>query len=205
MNRTIATLAVALTVSTQAVQAQVMHQHAGQDTSHMMGQGMTHQGMMGEGMMQGMMPMQMMRDMDMGMIMAGVPAPAMILGAAESLNLTDAQKTRLEALQKQFTETVQAHMQEAMVAQHRAAQTLGGDKPDVSAYESALKDAMNHLIMARVASARTSLDARAVLTADQRSKLMSLSNMMHGMIGGMMDGMMGQHRQMHGMSGMTGR
>lgn len=210
----IAIAAFALAISTQGVQAQVAQHHAqSQDTTHMMGrmhQGVMAPGMMGRGMMGQGMAMEMMNGMDrMGMMMAGMPSPAMILGAAQSLDLTGAQKTRLETLQKQLTESVQPEMQKAMAAHHRAMQALEGDQPDIDAYEAALKDAMNQMVLVRVAVAKTNVQARDVLTADQRSKVSEASSMMWGMMGSMMHGMphamMDQHRGMHAKGGMPGR
>lgn len=199
IRKAIVTVAVALLVSAQAVQAQAGHQHGqpAQDSTRMMGHGMMCMGMMGGG------------DMGMGMaMMSGAPSPAMILRAADALALTAEQKTRLEALQTQSSEAVQPHMQQAMAAHHEAVQALQGDAPDLVAYESALKEAMNHMAAMHVESARAGVDARAVLTPDQRMELTNATTMMRGMMCGESGGMMMQHgrgMQSHGTTSQTNR
>lgn len=199
IGKAVATVAVALLVSAQAVQAQAGHQHGqqAQDSTQMMGHGMMCMGMMGGG------------DMDMGMaMMSGAPSPAMILRAADALSLTAEQKTRLETIRTQSSEAVQPHMQQAMAAHQKAVQALQGDSPDLAAYESAAKEAANHMAAMHVASARAGIDARALLTPDQRMKLTNATTMMRGMMCGESGGMMMQHgsgMQSHDMHSQTNR
>ena len=193
IRKAVATLAVALLVSAPAVQAQAGHQHGqqAQDSTRMMGHGMMCMGMMGGG------------DMDMGMaMMSGAPSPAMILRAADALSLTAEQKTRLEAIRTQSSDAVHPLMQQAMAAHQEALQAVQGDSPDLVAYETALKEAANHMVAMHVASARAGIDARAVLTPDQRTKLTDATTMMRGMMCGASVGMMmqrGRGMESHGM------
>lgn len=152
----------------------------------------------------GMMCMAMMGggDMHTGMaMMSGAPPAAMILRAADALALTPEQRTRLEAIRTQADEAVQPHMQAGMAAHHKAMQALRGDSPDLAAYEAALKEAANHMLAMQVAAARAGIDARAVLTAEQRAKLADTTTMMHEMMCGSSGGMMQHGRDMdsHGM------
>ncbi|HZD04157.1 MAG TPA: hypothetical protein VE173_04540, partial [Longimicrobiales bacterium] len=101
-----------------------------------------------------------------------------------------------------------------------AASALQEDSPDVDAYQAALQQAADHMVAARVAGARASLDAWNVLTAQQQQEvtdaMSTMGAMYHGMMGGagMGWGMMGgpgmrggmtgggmMHRMMHGGSG----
>lgn len=184
IRKALATLAVALVVSAPAVQAQAGHQHGqqAQDSSQMMGHGMMCMGMMGGG------------DMDMGMaMMSGAPSPAMILRAAEVLALTAEQKARLEVIRTQSGDAAQPHMQQMMAAHQKAVQALQGDSPDLAGYETAVKESASHMAAMHVAAAKAAIDGRAVLTPEQRGKLMDATKMMHGMMCGASDGTMMQH------------
>ena len=126
----------------------------------------------------------------------------MILRAADALTLTADQKARLEAIRTQSTEAAGPHMQQMMAAHQKAVQALQGNSPDLAAYEAAMKEAAGHMTVLHVASARAGLDARAVLTPEQRTKLAETTSMMRGMMCGSGDGMMMQHgrgMQSHGM------
>lgn len=181
IRKTMAALVVALLVAAQAVQGQADHQHGqqAQDSSRM-----SH----------GMMCMHMMGgDMNMGMaMMSGTPTPGMILRAADALELTAEQKTRLEAIQTQSAGTSQPHMQQMMDAHQRAVQALEGDSADLAAYESAMEQAADQMVTMHVAAARAGVDARAVLTPDQRAKLKNTTAMMREMMCGPSGGMMMQ-------------
>ncbi|MGK2934284.1 MAG: Spy/CpxP family protein refolding chaperone [Gemmatimonadaceae bacterium] len=182
IRKAMTTLGLALLVSAQAVEAQAGHQHdqQAQDSTGMMGHGMM-MGMMGAG------------EMEMGMtMMSGAPSPAMILRASNELALTAEQIARLEAMRTQSTEAIQPHMQQAMAAHQRALQALQGDSPDLSAYESAVREAANHMVVMHVAAARAGVEARAVLTTDQRARLTHTMTMMRRMTGGGSGGMMMQ-------------
>jgi Spy/CpxP family protein refolding chaperone len=184
--RKLTTLAVAMMLAAAPLAAQqghqAHHQGAQQGAMGMMGS----MGAMQGGMMQGMMG---------GMGLMGMHGgPAMILRLAQPLGLSDAQVEQIQEIQTQAWETAQPQMQQAAEAARAASAVLEGDAPDMDAYQAHLREAADHGVQARVAMARAAASARAVLTAEQRSKLVTGMNMMsHMMQGGMMgQGMMGQ-------------
>lgn len=166
---------------------QMQGQEQGQEQGAMMScpmmqqmmQGMHGQGMDMEGM-QGQMGPGMMGSMQAG--------PGMILRSAEALELTPDQTERLEALQERTHSEHQEHMQAAMAAHQEAAAALEGDAPDLEAYSAALGEAADHMVVAHVAMTRASLEARAILTPEQREKLGEIMGDMRGMHGGTMHG-----------------
>ena len=135
-----------------------------------------------EGMMQmqGMMPMQgMMR------------GPGTVLQFRGPLNLTDAQVQRIETIRDRAGEAHQPHMQAAMRAMQEAAGMLETPTPDMSGYEAKLREAANHHVLAHATMARAWLEAREVLTAEQRSNLQFGMRMMQQMMSERMQGMQG--------------
>lgn len=161
----------------------------------MMGEQMMMGGMMGQGMM-GSGMMQMMGQ-GMGMMATGGPGPAMILRMEDALDLTDDQVARLEEIRQEFSGSQQQHMNAAMSAHQNARQALQGGDPDFDAYEEALQEASTHMVQAHTAMARAAIQAREVLTAEQRDRLQEGMGMMQGMMGepgtgsGMMQGRRG--------------
>ncbi|MEX1258514.1 MAG: Spy/CpxP family protein refolding chaperone [Gemmatimonadota bacterium] len=149
----------------------------------MMAQGMMGGGMMGPEMMQ-------MMGQGMGMMATGGPGPAMILRMGDALNLTAEQRSRLEAIQAQYSESVQPLMAVAMEAHGNAAAALEGDSPDLAAYEQGLRESADRMVEAHVAMARAAVEARNVLTAEQREGLAGGMQMMQGMMGQGRGGMM---------------
>jgi Spy/CpxP family protein refolding chaperone len=148
----------------------------------MMGQGMGGMmQMMGQGMMGGGM-MQMMGQ-GMGMMATGGPGPAMILRMGDALELTDEQRSQLEAIQSEYSEAVQPHMGSMMEAHQNARAALEGDSPDFDAYEEALQEGADRMVDAHVAMARAAAEARDVLTEEQHQRLQSSTQMMRGMMG----------------------
>lgn len=134
--------------------------------------------------------------------MMGGAHPAMLLHAADSLGLSADQRTRLEALRDRANETATPHMQPAMQAHHAAAELLRGDAPDYAAYEAKLREAVDHMVQAHMAMARTNVEARQVLTAEQQARVGPLlASMMQAHAGGQAMAGMGQ-RDEHGMGGM---
>ncbi|HKJ02928.1 MAG TPA: Spy/CpxP family protein refolding chaperone [Longimicrobiales bacterium] len=159
-----------------------MSGHAGMGGSEaMMGEAMPGPGMMGRAMM-GQVGGHGVMDMTQWM----GPTPAAVLGAAESLQLTPDQKTRLEELAKTTNENLQAHMQAAMAAHQKASEALTGDTPDLQAYQRGLQEAAGHMVQAQVAETRGSLDAGAVLTAEQRTEMQESIALMRSMMCGTM-------------------
>lgn len=153
----------------------------------MMGQDQMHGAMMGGGMI--------------GMGSQMHPGPAMLLRAGDALNLTEDQTAGLTTLRDQARESHRQHMQAAREARQRAVSALEGDSPDFGTYEAALREAAEHMVTAHVSMARSSLEARELLTPEQRAKLddartrkgMTHGGMMHGgtVQGGTTKGWMG--------------
>ncbi len=166
-------------------------QTPGQSPEAQMGMGQMMQ-MMGEGMM-GSGMMQMMGQ-GMGMMPSGGPSPAMILRMGEALDLTDQQRTELEAIQEQYSESAQPHMTGMMEAHRSARAALESDPPDIDAYEEALREGADRMVQAHVAMARAAAEARDVLTDVQRQELQEGMQMMRGMMmgQGQPGGMMGR-------------
>jgi Spy/CpxP family protein refolding chaperone len=112
------------------------------------------------------------------------------------LDLTDDQVSRLEKIQQDLQTTVQPQMTAMMSTQSGAAQALQGDAPDFKAYQQSLQAAANIMVQTHVAMAHSQVDARNVLTPEQRQKLQTQGRqMLHGTMGaygwGNMNGMMG--------------
>lgn len=143
----------------------------------MMQGGMMQGGMMQGGMMQsGMMQGGMMQGGMMGMGMAG--GAGMILGLEESLDLSEDQVQRLEEMQESIRDEVQQHMSQAMEARQAAMEALQSDSPDLGSYEESLREAADHSILAHTAMARSDLEARQLLTAEQQKDLAYTRSMM---------------------------
>ena len=194
MKRTMAGLTVvaALAAAPVAAQERPLGQPA-DSTAHpgMMQPGMMQ--MMQPGMMQGMHgqagmmgSMGMMGDGMIGMI----GGPAMILRLEKSLDLTEVQVERLKALQESAQAGMRQHMMQGMQGMRSGQELLEGESPDVAAYEERLREAANHMVLAHMAMARTAVEARRLLTPEQRERLALARTVMQEMRGGMMDGMM---------------
>ena len=137
------------------------------------------------------------------MAMMGGPHPEMLLHMRDSLSLSADQVSRLEALRDQSRDSATPHMQPAMQAHMAAAALLEAAAPDFTAYEARLREAADHMILAHPAMVRTTVGAREVLTAAQRSKLDTLlPAMMQMMHGGEHAMAGGQRPQEHGPGGM---
>lgn len=148
------------------------------------------QGHQEEGAGQMMHPMSGMHQQMMGGGMMGMMhgQPAMLLQASDALGLTPEQVEGLTALRDRARPEHQQHMQAAMAAHRTAATALEGDAPDLDGYEEALTEASQHMVMAHVAMARSAVEARGLLTAEQRTKLEEVMSTMDGSHGGMMQG-----------------
>ena len=185
-------MAAGLFLAASGLSAQMgqMHEQRSDTMPGMMGQRMMMGGMSGQGMM-GPEMMQMMGQ-GMGMMATGGPGPAMILRMSDALELTDDQVSRLSEIRDEFSDNRQQHMSVAMAAHQKAAQALEGDSPDFGAYEEALSEAASHMVQAHVTMAQASVQARGVLSQDQRQQLQQGMHMMREMMGepGMQRGMM---------------
>jgi Spy/CpxP family protein refolding chaperone len=125
--------------------------------------------------------------------MMGGAHPTMILRHAEHLGLSQDQVRRIEAIRDRAE--VATHMQGAMAAHRQAAELLQAEQPDLAAYEARLRQAADHMVQAHTSMARTAVEARAILTPEQRA---SLAGMAHGAMG---HGAMG-HGSGHGSGAM---
>lgn len=132
----------------------------------MMGPGMTRQGTMEQettrGAMRWMGPI--------GLEGAGTD-PVALLGAAEALELSPAQRDRLDAIAGTERQDRQEQLGVAQEAYRRAADALQGGPADLRAYEQALQEAADAMVQAQVATARARSEAGEVLTPEQRKKL----------------------------------
>jgi hypothetical protein len=176
-------LAGGLFVFAPAAWAQQGHQHgAGQGHAEAGCQGMMQMsgGMMGmsghEGMQRHGMMMQAVGPESGSMhatrpMNAGGAGPARILSQCDALALSAEQVARLEAIDKQLADAMEAHRQAAHDLHRQAAAALEGDAPDLNRYEARLRDLSEQMIRMHVASARAAIRAREVLTAEQRSRL----------------------------------
>jgi len=190
-----------------AGQAGMMEQGMMPMCSMMGGQSMAGQGMMsGNGMAghQGMMSGGGMAGMNHGSMNHGdMMGPGAVFGGVD-LALTPDQDTKLGDLMAKAREEHQAHMQAAMSVQMGATASLAGAKPDLDAYQAAMREAADHMVQAHMAVARASVDARGLLTPDQLAKLPEGAQLMNTMMCGMMGGSMmgsqapgGAHEQHH--------
>ncbi len=161
-----------------------------------LGQQHEHGQQQGDTPQQGQM-MQMMRGDMMGMMQTMHPQPRMLLAASDQLGLTAEQTRRLTTLNEGVSADHMSHMKAAMAAHKEAASALEGDSPDLDAYAADLSDAADHMVRAHVAMTRAAVEAKRVLTPEQREKLQSAKSMMRHMQGGMMGGgMMGSDGMM---------
>lgn len=81
-----------------------------------------------------------------------------------------------------------------------ASELLDSDSPDLAAYEARLREATDHMVQAYTAMARASVEARQLLTPEQRDRLSVARQMIHQMRPGTMGGgMMGNGMMSRGM------
>lgn len=177
-------LSAFLAATPVAAQQHMGHMQHGQARMGMMGQ-QGHMGMYGA--------------MGMGSAMG----PGMILSLAEPLGLSEDQVDRIQTIRDDAMPAMQTQMQQAMERATAAATLLEGATTDVDAYAAALREAADHAVQARVAMARAWVQARQVLTPEQRDRLGTGIEMMTNM---MRSGMMGPGMMYGGMmgSGMMG-
>lgn len=170
------TVAVLASSATQAdAQRRGMAAQQADSASNMgMMQGMMG-GMMGSGMMQ-------MMGQGMGLMPTGGPGAAMILEMRDALELSQEQVGQLEEIRDRH-QTAQSQMSDGPMGAHsRAQEAITGDNPDFQAYESALRDMADSMVQMHVGMARSALEAREVLTAEQQEMLTQIGQgMMRGM------------------------
>lgn len=196
MRKTFAAL-VAIMLAAAPAMAQG-HHGARADSSRGMGMMQGQSGMMQGGMM------QMMHGRS-GMMMGMAMGPGMVLRLQQSLDLTDSQVTELETLRDSARSTMRQHMMQGMQVMRAAAELLSSDSPDLDGYETRLREATNHMVLAHTAMARAAVEARQVLTPEQRERLSLARQMMHEMQPGMMGGgMMNRGKMDRGMMNQGG-
>lgn len=188
MGRTIAGLVAAVALAAGPVAAQ--EQPA--DTSR--GMGMVQPGMMQPGMMQGGM-MGMMQGMHgqagmMGGMMGMAGGPTLMLRLQESLELSEDQVERLEVLRDSAQAGMRTHMMRAMQSVSAAGELLSTPAPDLEAYEAALREAADHMVVGHTVAARVAVEARQVLSPEQRERLDLAIDMVREMRSGMGQGSM---------------
>jgi hypothetical protein len=118
---------------------------------------------------------------DMGMMSSSAPGPAVLIRMGQVLDLTEKQITDLEVIQVELTDQRASHMPLVMAAHQQAADLIVDDETDLAEYEDTLREAMGHMISVHVSVARAALDARAVLTDEQRVRLEGAVAMMRHM------------------------
>lgn len=163
----------------------MMHDQVADTTPSMeMARGMMMGGMMGSGMMgSGMMRMM---GRGMGMMATGGPGPTALLRMRDALELTDEQVSVLESMGADLQAQMRGRMTAMMTAHQAAAAALDSETPDWQAYEGNLETAADIMVRTHVMMARAALDARDVLTPEQREALDArgmemMQGMMHGM------------------------
>jgi hypothetical protein len=132
-----------------------------------MGGGMAP-GMMGEGMMGGMM------DMD---------CPCLPLRLRGALGLSEDQVRRIGQIEERSRKEQAEHARLAMEAQRAGMAALHAQQPNLREYEARMREAASHGVDAQLALASGSVEARAVLTAEQREKLRSAMEAMGELMG----------------------
>lgn len=121
--------------------------------------------------------------MDMGgMMMMGVPDADMILHMKAPLALTAAQVKRLEAIRTQARQAAKPHMDAAMAAHRAANAMLEASSPDYARFQAKLREAAEQMVRAHVEMAKGAVQARAVLTPEQRSNVRFGTRMMQQMM-----------------------
>jgi hypothetical protein len=143
------------------------------------------------------MPMKTMKPMAppsedmMAMMMSGgmkakTDVASISLSLRESLDLTPDQVTRLTILQTSSQAEMMQHMVAHTEGMQSAAVMTESAAPDLTAYETALRAAANHMVLEHLAMARADADARAVLTPMQRDRLVLARRVMKERHAGMM-------------------
>lgn len=114
-------------------------------------------------------------------MMAGIGQAMMAFHHTEELDLTADQAQEMESLMTRAHEAAHPHMQMAMEAGAKAGELLDAERPDFAAYEDRLGEAAAHMVQAHTALARATVEARGLLTAEQRTRLSEMDHEMSGM------------------------
>lgn len=157
--------------------ASPMHQHMMQMMERMHG---------GDGGMGGGMGGEMGGGMGMGGSNAAGPGPERVLGMSEALGLAPDQVEELEGIRDRIAALREEHREAVAAAREEGRQALQAGTPDLDAYERALTRESERTVAMKLATARATVEARAVLTDSQRARLEE--EMESGQMGGMMGG-----------------
>jgi Spy/CpxP family protein refolding chaperone len=99
-----------------------------------------------------------------------------------SLALSNDQIQQLEEIRGRSSELRDDLLRRAAEADRAAAALLRHAAPDLASYEAVLRDAAGYRVEAGLTGARALLEARKVLTAEQREKLRAATEMMMEMM-----------------------
>lgn len=132
----------------------------------------------------------------------GGPHPQMLLQHQDTLGLDASQVSQLETLRDEAQQSAMPHMQPAGQAYMEASRLLEGQSPDFNGYESKLREAADHMVLALVGMARVGVEAREVLRPEQQDTLDELANDQSAM---MQEGRRGMADARNGMGNMHGQ
>lgn len=132
----------------------------------------------------------------------GGPHPQMLLQHQDTLGLDASQVSQLESLRDEAQQSAMPHMQPAGQAYMEASRLLEGQSPDFNAYESKLREAADHMVLALVGMARVGVGAEEVLRPEQQNTLEELASDQSAM---MQEGRAGMANDRNDMSGMHGQ
>lgn len=105
--------------------------------------------------------------------------PTTMLRMREVLRLTDSQVTRLRTIEDSANLSVRPHMTKHTEGMHAASALLDAATPDLTAYDAGVRAASEHMVLGHSALARIELQAREVLTPEQRTQLASARKTAH--------------------------
>jgi hypothetical protein len=105
---------------------------------------------------------------------AGMP-----LRLSMSLGLTGDQVGRIDQIEERSRAEHGGHLRLAIEAEGVGIAALQASSPNLQEYEARAREAASHRVEAQLALARGSVQAREVLTGEQREKLRSLMEAMH--------------------------
>jgi len=107
--------------------------------------------------------------------------PTMLLHHATELALTAEQQSQVTQLAESSQASCRQHLELATKSHQAATAALQQNlaAPDVTAYESRLREASAHVLDAHVAVVKAGAEAAALLSADQKEKLAATARMEH--------------------------
>jgi hypothetical protein len=106
-----------------------------------------------------------------------VPDAAALLRGAALLNLTAAQKLRLQSIERSTASTAAQHHNQMMSVHATLAGSVTNERIDLPAYEAALKQMSGLMVNRHLAEARAASEAYDVLNTQQRNTLEAITAM----------------------------